>query len=75
MPGPKVSAVDPPGPHESMHVAEREGAGAPVHPAPATEQTSRIIVKNLPKHVDESRLREHFSAKGEVTDAKVMRTR
>lgn len=37
--------------------------------------TSRICVKNLPKYVDEARLREHFAAKGEVTDAKIMRTR
>jgi multiple RNA-binding domain-containing protein 1 len=49
--------------------------GSPPQQAPAAQQTSRIIVKNLPKHVDERRLREHFSAKGEVTDAKVMRTR
>lgn len=37
--------------------------------------TSRICVKNLPKYVDDRRLREHFAARGEVTDAKVMRTR
>lgn len=37
--------------------------------------TSRICIKNLPKQADENRLREHFSAKGEVTDAKIMRTR
>lgn len=49
--------------------------GATPQQAPPAQQTSRIIVKNLPKHVDERRLREHFSAKGEVTDAKVMRTR
>ena len=54
-----------------------EGAGADAHEhyAAPIEPTSRIIIKNLPKHVDEKRLREHFSAKGEVTDAKVMRTR
>ena len=51
-------------------------------PGDATEEqtqpaqpSSRICVKNLPKYVDEGRLREHFGAKGEVTDAKVMRTR
>lgn len=37
--------------------------------------TSRICVKNLPKYVDDHRLREHFAARGEVTDAKIMRTR
>ena len=37
--------------------------------------TSRICVKNLPKYADDRRLKEHFSSHGEVTDAKVMRTR
>ncbi|KAK8664519.1 hypothetical protein V6N13_084305 [Hibiscus sabdariffa] len=39
------------------------------------EIMSRICVKNLPKHVAEERLRDFFSQKGEVTDAKLMRTR
>lgn len=37
----------------------------------AVVPTSRICIKNLPKHVDAARLREHFAARGEVTDAKV----
>ncbi|KAK6916042.1 RNA recognition motif domain [Dillenia turbinata] len=36
---------------------------------------SRICVKNLPKYVGEDRLREVFSQKGEITDAKLMRTK
>ncbi|XP_015867867.3 uncharacterized protein LOC107405344 isoform X1 [Ziziphus jujuba] len=36
---------------------------------------SRICVKNLPKHATEDRLRNFFSQKGEVTDAKLMRTK
>jgi len=36
---------------------------------------TRLCIKNLPKHCDGARLREHFSARGEVTDAKVLRTR
>ncbi|XP_020103411.1 multiple RNA-binding domain-containing protein 1-like [Ananas comosus] len=36
---------------------------------------SRLCVKNLPKYVNEDRLREFFSQKGEVTDAKIMRTK
>ena len=36
--------------------------------------TSRLIVKNLPKHLKESELREHFKRdnKYAVTDAKIM---
>eukprot|EP00887_Chlorella_sp_A99_P005214 scaffold1.g5214.t1 len=52
----------------------QEEAAAPEAP-PAQTPSSRICVKNLPKYVDEKRLREHFSLKGEVTDAKIMRTR
>ncbi|EJD50711.1 hypothetical protein AURDEDRAFT_159859 [Auricularia subglabra TFB-10046 SS5] len=33
---------------------------------------SRLIVKNLPSYLTESRLREHFAAKGLVTDARVL---
>uniref|UniRef100_A0ACD5YZU6 Uncharacterized protein n=1 Tax=Avena sativa TaxID=4498 RepID=A0ACD5YZU6_AVESA len=38
-------------------------------------RSSRLCVKNLPKGADEKRLREVFSRKGEVTDAKVIRTK
>lgn len=59
-------ASEPPG--------EPAGPGAPAE-APCAPATSRICVKNLPKYVDDRRLRDHFAAKGEVTDAKIMRTR
>lgn len=36
--------------------------------------TSRIIVKNVPKHASEERLREHFASIGEVTDCRVRKT-
>lgn len=36
---------------------------------------SRICVKSLPKHVNEDRLRDFFSQKGEVTDVKIIRTK
>ncbi|KAJ2708145.1 Multiple RNA-binding domain-containing protein 1 [Coemansia spiralis] len=36
---------------------------------------SRIIVKNLPKHVTEQRFRSHFAGKGEVTDVKLIYTK
>ncbi|KAL0078096.1 hypothetical protein F4703DRAFT_1778440 [Phycomyces blakesleeanus] len=35
---------------------------------------SRLIVKNLPKDLTEEKFREHFASKGEVTDAKLMKT-
>jgi RNA recognition motif-containing protein len=37
------------------------------------EQT-RLIVKNLPKHMTDQRLRELFGRHGEVTDARVQKT-
>lgn len=37
--------------------------------------SSRLCVKNLPKYLNEAKLKEHFGAKGEVTDVKVLRTR
>lgn len=36
--------------------------------------SSRIIVKNLPKHLSTQRLREHFAEHGSVSDAKIMFT-
>jgi len=38
-------------------------------------RSSRLIVRNLPKHLTDKRLREHFGAKGEVTDVRIMKTR
>ncbi|CAM9923864.1 unnamed protein product, partial [Phaeothamnion confervicola] len=35
---------------------------------------TRLIVKNVPKHIDDKRLREHFVTQGRVTDARVART-
>ena len=40
-------------------------------PAPPS---SRLCVKNIPKHLTLTRLREHFAERGEVTDAKIMKT-
>lgn len=37
-------------------------------------QSSRIIVKNLPKKITPERLKAHFSAKGHVTDLKLAHT-
>ncbi|KAJ3410073.1 hypothetical protein HDV05_004118 [Chytridiales sp. JEL 0842] len=36
--------------------------------------STRIMVKNLPKHMTIERFRQHFGAKGEVTDARLART-
>ena len=43
-------------------------------PAPDAGFT-RLCVKNVPKHVDERRLKEHFGQRGMVTDAKLLRTK
>jgi multiple RNA-binding domain-containing protein 1 len=61
-PAPAGAAAPPPAPQPP----------APGPPAPPP--TSRICVKNLPRHADEARLRAHFSVRGEVTDARVMRS-
>lgn len=37
--------------------------------------STRLYVQNLPAYVDSGRLREHFAAKGDVTDACVIRTK
>ena len=45
-----------------------------IHKATSDVPTSRLIVKNLPKHLDEQRLKLHFTKNGGVvTDAKIMR--
>ncbi len=36
---------------------------------------SRIIVKNVPTYLSESRLREHFSSQGTITDVKLLSNR
>ena len=33
---------------------------------------SRLIVKNIPKHIDEKRLKTTFEKIGEVTDCKIV---
>ena len=37
-------------------------------------ESSRIIVKNLPKRITEDRIRQHFGAKGIVTDVRLPKT-
>ena len=37
------------------------------------QMSSRLFVKNLPKHITEERLKQHFSQKGEVTDVKILK--
>jgi multiple RNA-binding domain-containing protein 1 len=40
-----------------------------------TPISTRLCVKGLPKYVNEKRLKEHFAAKGAVTDVKILRTK
>ena len=37
--------------------------------------TSRILVKNIPKHLTEARFKEYFAKIGEVTDVRISRTK
>ncbi|KAJ3101203.1 putative RNA-binding protein 19 [Physocladia obscura] len=37
----------------------------------ASNQTSRLMVRNLPKHLTAERLRDHFAQKGAITDIKL----
>jgi RNA recognition motif-containing protein len=38
---------------------------------PQVEASSRIIVKNLPKHMTQARFRDIFGSQGEITDVKL----
>lgn len=50
--------------------------GKPPTPAGASDNTaSRVIVKNLPKHATEKRLREAVAPFGEVTDCRIRETK
>jgi len=50
--------------------------GKPPTPAAASNNTtSRVIVKNLPKHATEKRLREAVAPFGEVTDCRIKETK
>lgn len=42
-------------------------------PAEEVPPSSRLCIKNIPKYVDEARLKDFFSKRGEVTDVKVLR--
>lgn len=37
--------------------------------------SSRVCVKGLPKHITDEKLRSFFAERGEITDAKVMRSK
>lgn len=56
--------------------AASPAAAAPVATGDGSEAgNSRLFVQNLPAYVDSARLRAHFVAQGEVTDAVVIRTK
>jgi multiple RNA-binding domain-containing protein 1 len=39
------------------------------------EASTRLCVKNIPKYLTEKRLKEHFGARGAVTDVKILKTK
>ena len=51
-----------------MNGEREENAGG------ATRTSSRLCIKNLPKHYTEARFREHFAPLGEVTDCVIKKT-
>lgn len=69
-----VGSAPGPGPNSNTQ-EDTDMPGRYMHIDSHMEPSSRLIVKNLPKYADESRLRDFFSSHGEVTDTKVMRTR
>jgi multiple RNA-binding domain-containing protein 1 len=40
----------------------------------ASFESSRIIVKNLPRRITQERLKTHFGAKGTITDVRLAKT-
>ena len=34
--------------------------------------STRLFVKNIPKHISEERLKDYFAQKGTVTDVKIL---
>lgn len=53
----------------SKSIVDYEKYHISIHPS----MSSRLFVKNLPKHITEDRLRKHFSQKGTVTDVKILK--
>ena len=64
----RESATPPP---PSTQPAEQHEQLPPLPPL----HTSRLCVKNVPKDITLPKLKEHFAAKGEVTDVKILKTR
>ena len=54
---------------------EPEQHGDPQPAVTEAPPTSRLCVKNIPKYLTDQRLKDHFAAKGEVTDVKILKTR
>eukprot|EP01138_Halocafeteria_seosinensis_P002857 gb/GECG01002918.1/.p1 GENE.gb/GECG01002918.1/~~gb/GECG01002918.1/.p1 ORF type:complete len:897 (+),score=177.71 gb/GECG01002918.1/:1-2691(+) len=57
----------------SQHTAESAGERKEPEEQEKASFSSRVCVKQLPKYVDEQRLKDHFQAKGTITDVKLLR--
>lgn len=60
---------------DALRFFEADDRGRATRPYLIRMESSRIIVKNLPKWINEDRLRKHFAAKGQITDVRMMYTR
>eukprot|EP00983_Pelagomonas_calceolata_P092552 1157681-Pelagomonas_calceolata.AAC.1 len=70
-----AAASPPPQEHHEQHHHPQGAQHTAQSPPPPTLITSRLCIKNVPKDMTVPKLREHFAAKGEVTDAKILKTR
>lgn len=81
----KISSIRMANPKRSTPLQDSEAKDFSSEPTAAamssnvpTSSSSRILVKNLPKYIDEQRLSKHFSSvssSAKITDLKLIKTK
>jgi len=74
-PPPRRQSPSPSAPPSQQHPQSHHEQQQSPPDLPNILVTSRLCVKNVPKDITVPKLKEHFSAKGEVTDVKILKTR